>query len=94
MINVNIEKFSLEKLFLNGFTLEHGNNVLNVRNIYGKIVVEIIYIEDTNKILIHNNKESYLCDKIVDIKPSQDKVYLRINYEYKGKNYFRTVVAG
>lgn len=93
MINVNIEKFSLEKLFLNGFTLEHGNNVLNVRNIYGKIVAEIIYEEETNKILIHNKKESYWCDKITDIKPSKDKRYLRIHYENKTTNYYRTMVA-
>ena len=92
MINVNIERWSLEELSKNGFILEHGDNIITIRNIYGKLLIEIIYFEETNKILINRKKGFDWCDKIIDIRPSEDKLSMRIRY--KNKNYFKTIAVG
>lgn len=80
MINVNINERHLEELLLDGFLLEHGQNTLTIRNGEGKPLAEIIYIEETNDILIMDDTRSIWCKKITNIMSVND-ISIMIDYE-------------
>ena len=52
MVNVDIKERSLEKLKDNNYILEHRSNQLTIRGFYGKTLCEVIYLEETNAIIV------------------------------------------
>lgn len=80
MINVNINEEHLKELLADGFLLEHGENTLTIRNGEGKPLAEIIYIEETNDILIMDDTRSIWCKKITNIMSVND-ISIMIDYE-------------
>lgn len=80
MINVNINELRLDEFLLDGFLLEHGENILTIRNEECKPLVEIIYFEETNELLIMNKSRMVWCKKVTDIISIDDSLFL-IMYE-------------
>lgn len=52
MINVNIKERILEKLKDSNYILEHRSKQLSIRGFFGEPLCEIIYLEETNEILV------------------------------------------
>ena len=52
MMNVNIKERILEKLKDSNYILEHRSKQLSIRGFFGEPLCEIIYLEETNEILV------------------------------------------
>ncbi len=52
MVNVDIKERSLEKLKDNNYILEHRSKQLSIRGVFGEPLCEMIYLEETNEILV------------------------------------------
>jgi len=52
MINVNIRESVLGKLKDNNYILEHRSKQLSIRGFFGEPLCEMIYLEETNEILV------------------------------------------
>lgn len=52
MINVNIKERILEKLKDSNYILEHRSKQLSIRGFFGEPLCEMIYLEETNEILV------------------------------------------
>ena len=80
MINVNIDERSLDEFLLDGFVLEHGENILTIKNEECKPLAEIIYFEETNELLILEVARVVWCKRITNIKSINDISFF-IDYE-------------
>lgn len=88
MINVNIENRNLEEFSLDGFLLEHDKNKLIIRNRIGKPLVEIFYVEETNRLIIESDTSYVWCMKITNIISVKDAMVI-IMYEFMENDHIR-----
>ena len=72
MINVNVREGDLKELKEEGYVLEHSTNMLTIRASSGKTMVEVLYYERTDKILVITEKEFVWCKSIYTIRPCEN----------------------
>lgn len=90
MINVNVTNRQLEELLLDGYVIEHEKNLITIRNLYGKAMAEIIYIEETNEILLNTEGKFIWCASIIDICSCYDGKAILICYIASEDNKHKT----
>lgn len=76
MLNVHFSKKELEQLKNKSYYVEQEKDIITIRNIQGVPVGEIVYIEDSNTIVLMSKTQYYFFESIDGIHEYFGNVYV------------------
>ena len=86
MFNVNLDERDFLGIKKKGYYIEHGKNIITIRKSDGSPMIEIIYMEETNELLVMTKNIFHWYKKIRHISPFVgglviDRMYINENDE-------------
>lgn len=76
MFNIDFSKDELAQLKKKGYYVEHEKDIITVRDIQGKTIGEMVYLEDSNLIILMSKTQVYWCKSIYGIHEYLGHVYV------------------
>lgn len=64
MFNVDIQNVVFKTIIRKGCYFEHGEKIIKIRNGFGKVILEIIYRDTDNSIIVLDNKKEHYAKKV------------------------------
>ena len=78
MLNINFSKEELAHLKKKCYYVEHEKDIITVRDIQGKTIGEMFYLEDSNLIILMSKTQVYWCKSIDGIHEYLGHVYVNV----------------
>lgn len=98
MFNVSLSEENLKKMQEKLYVIEHSTEMISIRGERGETLGEIIFIEESNEILVMTEDEVKWGKKIENIEVFYDNIVIFLankekmhKIEIKGKSYYNTM---